>query len=393
MMESVVAYTLERCVKCMKCIQACPVSAVSMENNRIIVAHERCTNCGRCIDACHSQGLVAQGSTLVDIANYDYTVCLVPPALTSACRSKEEAEDLFNGIKLLGFDEVVDLSPYYGTVLRESLAYQTENRPAIVSMCSVVNRLIKTEYQVLIDHLIPMNYPAEIAARDLRMKLTDKGTVGIFNMCECASRLVHAKYPYGTLDSEIDHALSIADTFPLIRKNLGKGRQKLNLCRDGFAAMDTVMLGEHPRVLAADGYDKVQNILELAEFGRLKEFDVLYLLPCFNGCSGGQLLFGNGYLSHQNIPSLTEKETGCCQDVSQECIWRNSFMAEEDRRSFTEKMEFFRKVNEVLEKLPGYDCSACGMRTCRIMAEEIVSGNRSLSDCHILNSASREDVQ
>ena len=132
MMESVVAYTLERCVKCMKCIQACPVSAVSMENNRIIVAHERCTNCGRCIDACHSQGLVAQGSTLVDIANYDYTVCLVPPALTSACRSKEEAEDLFNGIKLLGFDEVVDLSPYYGTVLRESLAYQTENRPAIV---------------------------------------------------------------------------------------------------------------------------------------------------------------------------------------------------------------------------------------------------------------------
>lgn len=393
MKESVVAYTLSKCVKCMKCIRACPVSAISMENNRIIVNHERCTNCGKCIEACHNQGLVAQGSTLVDIANYDYTVCLVPPALSSVCQSRENAEDLFNAVKLLGFDEVIDLSPYYAKVLQESMAYRPVQKPAIVSMCPVINRLVKTKYQILIDHLIPMNYPAETAAREIREAYAARGNVGIFNLCECPSRLSHAKYPYGNTGSEIDHALSIADIFPMIRTNLGKGRIPVTFCRDGFAAMDAAMLSEHDKVLAADGYDKVENVLDLAEFGRLKEFDLLYLFPCFNGCSGGQLLIGNSYLNHLNLQKLVRESSAETKQIDDRYLWRDGFMAEEDQRSFTEKMSFFSKVNEVLEQLPGYDCSACGMRTCRIMAEEIVNGNRSLGDCHILNSGTREETK
>ncbi len=61
-------------------------------------------------------------------------------------------------------------------------------------------------------------------------------------------------------------------------------------------------------------------------------------------------------------------------------------ITEEESLSFMEKMAFFQKVNEQLEHLPGYDCSACGMQTCRIMAEEIVKGNRKLDDCIILQS-------
>ena len=59
---------------------------------------------------------------------------------------------------------------------------------------------------------------------------------------------------------------------------------------------------------------------------------------------------------------------------------------------FKEKMEEFHKVNEILDHLPHYDCSACGMQTCRIMAEEIARGNKKLSDCRVL-AASKGKVQ
>jgi Na+-translocating ferredoxin:NAD+ oxidoreductase RNF subunit RnfB len=38
-----------------------------------------------------------------------------------------------------------------------------------------------------------------------------------------------------------------------------------------------------------------------------------------------------------------------------------------------------------LEKLPGYDCGACGYPSCRVMAEEIVAGNSTLADCRIIH--------
>ena len=78
MRKSVVRYTLESCAKCMTCIRACPTSALSMYNGRIRVDQERCINCGKCISSCTHKGLLANGSSLDALKDYDYTVCMVP---------------------------------------------------------------------------------------------------------------------------------------------------------------------------------------------------------------------------------------------------------------------------------------------------------------------------
>ena len=65
------------------------------------------------------------------------------------------------------------------------------------------------------------------------------------------------------------------------------------------------------------------------------------------------------------------------------------FARDEDSRSFMERVEWFKTVNAQLELLPGYDCSACGMQTCRLMAEEIAEGRKTLRDCRVL--AAMED--
>ena len=195
MRKSVVHYTLERCIRCMKCVKACPTSALSMSDDRVIIDQKRCINCGRCIMACHNRGILAQGSTLDDIENYDYTICLVPGALVSHCASLEEAEDLFHAIRLLGFDEVVDITQYTALHLKEVslLAEENEGDPYIASFCPVIARLIQNSHKSLLDALLPVKNCSEIAAMDLRKKYAHIKNLGIFNLCECESKLELAK--------------------------------------------------------------------------------------------------------------------------------------------------------------------------------------------------------
>ena len=70
---SVITYTLSKCSKCMRCVQACPTKAIRMQNNRIVIDKKNCINCFKCINACHHKGMTAQGSTLDDINSYNYT--------------------------------------------------------------------------------------------------------------------------------------------------------------------------------------------------------------------------------------------------------------------------------------------------------------------------------
>ena len=389
--KSVVTYTLEHCVKCMRCVKACPTSALSMVDNRVIISNEKCINCGRCIRACHSQGLLAKGSTLYDIENYDYTVCMIPSAMISNCKNHEEAEQLFAAIKSLGFDEVYDLTGEEGQVMLETrlLAESHEDNHIIISsICPVVNQLIKERYPMLLDNLCPINYPSEIAAKKIRSRLADKGNVGIFNFCECEAKLALAKYPYMNNTYETDHALSTVDIFRMIREKLSDATIPVSLCREGLQSCNPNLMSQYSDTLIADGYEKINEILDMTEFGLLNDFKLLHLFSCFNGCIGGHLLWGNSYLIKNNIDSLTQTNRKQPTDYEfDELYYERKIDNDEDNLSISEKMEFFKKVNEQLEHLPGYDCSACGMQTCRIMAEEIVKGNKVLDDCHILRSS------
>lgn len=387
---SVVTYTLEHCIRCMKCIKACPTSALSMSNhNRIMVDDQRCINCGHCISSCHNRGLLAHGSTLEDLENYEYTVCMVPGALISHCSSIEEAEDLFHAIRMLGFDEVVDITEYSGQVLEEAYLLANSGDASttyISSFCPVVNRLIASKYKVLQDSLLPIDFDSEIAARQIRKRLAGKKT-GIFNLCECEAKLALAKFPYGNTEYECDHSLALADIFPKIRKNMHKGRDPVVFSKRGLQICNPVRIVKNDDYLIADGFDKISSVLDMAEFGLLNKFRLLVLYPCFNGCIGGHMLWGNSFLMQNNIDALAGKRHKKVSQLSAEEIYTERFTeTNEDNRSFIERTRFFNNVNMQLESLPGYDCSACGMQTCRIMAEAIVNGTRTLDDCRVLSA-------
>lgn len=392
--KSVVIPTRFDCVKCLKCIKACPTSALHMDHGRIIVDDTRCINCAKCISTCNTKGLVAKGSSLIELENYDYTVCMVPSSITSSCSNKEDAQRLFYAIKTLGFDEVVDLSPVEGQMMKETymMSQQFKENTIVASFCPVVNQLIEINYPMLLDNIAPLEYPHEVMAKHIRMSRAAYGNVGIFNLCECEAKLAIAKYPYGNFNYETDHAIASVDYFARIKSNMHLGKMDLDFCREGLQAINPYAMLNKEGTLIADGFEKINDILGLEEFERLQPYHLFYLFPCFNGCLGGHLVWGSSYLTKNNIHALTKDAFIEPMKLPASYIYNDDVCkTKEDTRSFQERVAFYQRVNAVLDELPGYDCSACGLQTCRRMAEEIVKKNRTLNDCQIKVAMMKED--
>lgn len=388
---SVISYTLEKCQKCMACIRVCPTEAISMVAQRIVINKEKCINCGLCLDACVHQGLLAKGSTLEDLSQYEKTVALVPPAVFGECRTAKEINQLMHTFKIMGFDEVVELSEYEGAVYNHIQQYHQENPGGylISSFCPVINKLIEMKYPMLLSNMIPFELSAEIAAKRIRQQYPDH-KVGIFLLCECISKLPIGKYPYGNMHTQIDHCVSLVDLFPRIAKIRDEHELVTEVCKEGLANISSELFVQDQltsSTIVADSLKKCMLVLDLAEFGQLKGDHLLWLSNCINGCVGGNLLWGNPFEAAIHTRNHHQNGKKCSLTLDREEIIQQTVLFNRASvKSLKERLAEFSKINTQLEKLPGYDCGACGFPSCRVMAEEIVSNRKSLKDCRILAS-------
>lgn len=395
-MEKIINYTLNSCNKCMKCLRACPTEAISINRGKVVINKENCILCDACVRACSSRGLQAKGATLDTMSKYDYTVALIPTALLSDSSNQAEIETWLSAIKKIGFDEVVDISDITGAIYKFGQRYMSETDIplAISSTCPVINRLIKVKYPMLLSSILPFEYPVEVAAKLVRKRLAGKyKKVGIYSLCECIAKLSLAKHPYGNMESNIDYAVAITDIFPLINRLKDGSREECHFCKEGIHAVvhDFYDLGlEKKDVLAVDGLDKVQQVLELAEFENLKNIRLLSLYACPNGCIGGRFLWGNPYVGRVFIERYFKTADKPIAELEFEDIFKlpeTIYHGEVDMKA---QMQQFLKVNQQLDLLPGYDCGACGYPSCRAMAKEIVAGNATIGECKILKSEVKE---
>lgn len=50
----------EKCTGCESCVDACPLSAISMKDGVAVVDPETCGDCGACVDACPVQAITLE---------------------------------------------------------------------------------------------------------------------------------------------------------------------------------------------------------------------------------------------------------------------------------------------------------------------------------------------
>lgn len=47
----------DKCTGCGLCVDACPVEAIALENDKAKVDADKCVDCGRCVEECPNEAI------------------------------------------------------------------------------------------------------------------------------------------------------------------------------------------------------------------------------------------------------------------------------------------------------------------------------------------------
>ena len=183
----------EKCDGRMKCMRICPTEAIRVRRGKAQIREEKCVDCGECITACPNGAIVALTDPFGELTRFRHTVALPSPGLHAQFGKEILPQKIVAGLKNLGFDDAFDLSLTCGEVsfaIQEYLRDYDGPKPLISNACPTVVRLIQVKYPSLIDQVIPIDTPRELAARDLKQKkakrlgLKEK-EIGAFYLTPC----------------------------------------------------------------------------------------------------------------------------------------------------------------------------------------------------------------
>lgn len=287
----------DECKGCTHCVRGCPTEAIRVRDGKAQIDPERCTDCGECIRICPNDAKLAYADELDLLKNYKYNIAIPAPAISGQFKLSVPLNKILSGLVNLGFDEVYEVAlgaEITALAIRDYLARKDRVKPAISSACPAVVRLIQVRFPSLVDYIIPVNTPMDIAAkvaklsRHHRLKIPMED-IGVFFITPCPAKVTAVKQPVAARDNYVNGAIAVKDVYNRVMMNLEDIEEIPGLARAGGAGIawgtaggenDHVGVGER---LAADGTTNVVRILEKIEDGELDGFDYVELQACVGG--------------------------------------------------------------------------------------------------------------
>ena len=403
----------DKCVGCTNCLKRCPTEAIRVRGGRAHIIDERCIDCGECIRVCEHHAKIANTNPLSAINGFPYKIALPAPSLYGQFKNLRSISDVIEGLKMMGFDAVYEVArgaDIVSVAVMERMKEPDCPRPLISSSCPAVVRLIQTRFPELIDNIVDVRSPMEVAASQARSEFArEKGVdpkdVGCFFITPCAAKMTAIRKPLGHEKSAVDGAISFLEVYGLLSGQIKKAVKPedapspratsfgIGWARTGGEAGAV----QQEESLAVDGIDNVIRVLEEIEDNRLPGLRFFEGMACFGGCIGGPLSFENPFIARNRIRKLVLSLPKVRpQDVvSPEEI---SGMADEifcDKplepvkvmqlgKDVREALNNMERVEELSKKLPGLDCGSCGSPSCQALAEDIVLGYATEMDCLVL---------
>jgi iron only hydrogenase large subunit-like protein len=409
-----VALDRELCRGCINCIKRCPTEAIRVRDGKAHILNERCVDCGECIRVCPHHAKKAVSDPLEKLSGYTYKIALPPPSLYGQFNNMDDQDIILNALLSIGFDEVFEVgaaAELISDATRRLLAWKDGKRPQISSACPAVTRLIRVRFPHLIDNILPLVSPMELAAREAKRAAMEKTglpaeKIGCFFITPCPAKVTAVHAPLGSQVSFVDGAIAVKDVYTALLAAMRKGGDTETLAKVGRIGMswaesggEAAALMSTDSYLAADGIENVIKVLEDLEDEKYSSLEFVELNVCPGGCVGGVLQVENPYIAKAKIKKMRRYTPVSMNHLEEripiEMFWDALVQFNpvfQLGKSRTENMEKYTQMEQILKKLPALDCGCCGAPTCRAFAEDIVRGYSEVDDCTILMRQRMEAV-
>ena len=394
----------DKCRGCTNCLKRCPTEAIRVRGGRAHIIDERCIDCGECIRVCGYHAKVAVTDPLSAISKFKYKIALPAPSLYGQFASLKSISQVLNGLKQMGFDDVFEVARGADVVsraIRDRLKNPDIPRPVISSACPAIVRLIQVRFPDLLDHIVDVRQPMEVAAMIARREFVRKNgvkpeEVGCFFITPCPAKVTAIRNPIGHDESAVDGAISVLEIYGLLSSQIRNAPVDLTLEQASDLGVGWARSGGEcyavmqENSMAVDGIENCIRVLEEIEDNRLKGLEFFEGAACTGGCVGGPLNFENNYVARAGICRLSTRDPNADLNVDSgmmtkyplyddKRIMPNSAMKlDDDLMEAARKME---RIEKIYKELPGFDCGSCGSPTCRTFAEDIVQGDATKMDC------------
>ena len=395
-----------KCNGCTTCIRYCPTEAIRIKNGHAVINDERCIDCGECIRICPNKAKKAVCGKLEAMDRFKYKIALPAPSLYAQFDNLDDVDFVLDGLLGIGFDDVFEVSAAAELVSAYTRVYlKTEGvkKPAISSACPVIVRLISLRFPSLLENVIHMLPPMEVAAGLAKAKakrehpeLSDE-EIGVCFITPCPAKVSYVKNGFADYVSRIDSVVSIGDIYFLLINAMERKSEIESLSNSGMIGIGWASTGGeasalfNDKYLAADGIDNVIKVLDQIENGSVPPLEFVELNACTGGCVGGVLTMQNPFIAKARLQTLRrylpvsrnfiDGEEGYIPDDYFFNEMPDYHPISRLSDSIAESMRMLSDIPKLKDSLPGIDCGACGAPNCRAFAEDVVKGTVSPDAC------------
>jgi len=400
----------DHCEGTMACMRTCPTHAIRVKDGKARLIPEQCIDCGSCLKACPTGAITAATLTFADLDRFKFKVAVPAPALFTQFARSDTPELVGRSLLQLGFDAVweyaVDIE-LINRSIRDFVRRWNGPFPLISSSCPVVVRLVQVSYPTMVEQLIPIDAPREIAGREIKRVYSEKlkippEEIAAVYITPCQAKTISILQPAEEVKSHLDGSIGISEIYNDILFNIRRLESSKPGADDSAASRKIFRMGypegefhnlSESHYLPLTGLTDIINVFDDIEKGKIRNIEFLECHACPGGCIGGNLTVENMYVARAkklnliaSIPVPTKEylleveRRYVSEDLSLRAPLKPRAL-EDGKLDLHERVRRKKKSNELMTALPGLNCGLCGAPMCRDHAEDVAAGMADLKDC------------